>query len=515
MIHAESIPSAPLRIRGPRVRNRVTKALGLALALALPPALADEAPDEPRRTLPVRLSLEEAVVRALENNPAVRAERLNAVVAGTFEERERAVFDPRFFAEISHSRDRSEQVSRATGERFPVEGEETRGQAGVAARLPTGTDVEIGVSHFQTESNRTPEQQAARVGLSLTQALLQGRGLEANLVGLRQARLDTLASEYEFRGFSEAFVAEVEEAYWDLLLAQQEEDIFERSLEVAQRQLDVTGQRIEVGQISRIELPAAEAEVALRQQALIDARSRRERLRLRLVSLMTPAANPGGWESDLVAADSPTLPDWEIGEVGEHVALARRWRPELEEARLRVERQELAIVQTRNGALPRLDLFIDLGKTGYSQSFRGSYRRLGDDAYDATAGIRFERAWGNREGKSAARRARFVREQAEEALLNLETLVELDVRHALVEVERSTRQVEAGAAIRRLQEEVLRAEQEKFDVGRSTLLQVAQAQRDLLSSQIAEVEALVDVRKALIELHRLDGTLLRRRGIEL
>ena len=56
-------------------------------------------------------------------------------------------------------------------------------------------------------------------------------------------------------------------------------------------------------------------------------------------------------------------------------------------------------------------------------------------------------------------------------------------------------------------------ETEKFRVGKSTSLWVAQAQRDVVSSQIAEVEAVVNCLKALVELYRLEGSLLERRGV--
>jgi len=50
-------------------------------------------------------------------------------------------------------------------------------------------------------------------------------------------------------------------------------------------------------------------------------------------------------------------------------------------------------------------------------------------------------------------------------------------------------------------------------VGKSTSLLVAQAQKDLLISRIAEVQALANYIKALIYLYQQDGSLLERRGI--
>ncbi|NLF16542.1 MAG: TolC family protein, partial [Lentisphaerae bacterium] len=52
-------------------------------------------------------------------------------------------------------------------------------------------------------------------------------------------------------------------------------------------------------------------------------------------------------------------------------------------------------------------------------------------------------------------------------------------------------------------------------VGKSTSFLVAQAQRDLLASQIVEVEAVVNLLHALTTLYRLESSLLERRGIAL
>ena len=101
-----------------------------------------------------------------------------------------------------------------------------------------------------------------------------------------------------------------------------------------------------------------------------------------------------------------------------------------------------------------------------------------------------------------------------EALKNLEQLVEVDVRSALIEINRANEQVSATAATRKLQEESLRAETEKFRVGKSTALLVARAQRDFVASQITEIEALITYLKATINLYQEEGTLLARRGIE-
>ena len=129
------------------------------------------------------------------------------------------------------------------------------------------------------------------------------------------------------------------------------------------------------------------------------------------------------------------------------------------------------------------------------------------------AGIKLNYPLFNREARALHRRALLGRQQSEQALENLLQLVEVDVRTAYIEVDRNHRQISASSVTRKFDEEKLRIETEKLRVGKSPNFLVAQAQRDLLASRIAEVRALVNYLKSLIDLYRLDGTLLERRGI--
>jgi outer membrane protein TolC len=460
------------------------------------------------------LSLEQAVLLSLQRNSELKVRQYEPLIAGAFEQIERGVYDPEVFAEFAYSEEEATETSRGTGERFNVEAKDTEAAAGVAQLLPTGTGVEASAEYFRSTSNRTPEQQEIRLGLGVTQSLLQGLGPAVNLVDIRQAQLTTRASLYELRGFVEALVAEVETAYWRYVLAGEGIGIFERSLEIARRQLREVEKRIEVGVLPRNAAAAAKAEVARREQALIEARSVHRERRFRLLRLLN-AAGSNQFELMVRAVSLPRTSAAPPADLDDRLELADRLRPDLNEARLRLERNGLEIVRTRNGLLPKLDLFINLGRSGYADSFSDSFRDLDGGNYDLTAGFRFSTYLGNRAAEARHLAARFSREQAATAVENLRNLVELDVRLAMNEAERTSRQIEASAVTRVLQEQTLTAEQERFDIGASTSLLVAQAQRDLLLSQLAEVEAVVEYRIALVNLYHAEGSLLQRRGIAL
>ncbi|MBW6521737.1 MAG: TolC family protein [Desulfoarculaceae bacterium] len=459
----------------------------------------------------LNLTVEQAVLSALGRNRELVVEQFNPMIAGTFVDTERAVFDSVLFSRGSLDHDSDRFFDAAADRFFSINGDRSTIRAGVARRLITGTDVSLDIT--QTSSTRNNARDEARAGLNLTQALLRNAGVATNLAGIRRAEAGALASAYKLRGFTENLVATVENGYWDYALAVRQLEIFQESLDLAQRQLNDIQTRITVGQLAEIEETVADAELALRKQQLIDARNVRERARLNLLRLLNPLSAEG-WDRQITLSEDAVVPEVSLGSVLEHEALAIRLRPDLNEARLQARSGELETVQTANGLLPRLDLFITFGKTGYAQSFGRSFRDLSGPGYDVAVGLDFEFPVENRAAKALDRRARASYQQALHSIENLKQLVSLDVRNALLEVERSLQQIDASAARRVLQEEVLRAETVRFGVGATTTLEVARVQRDLLESRISEVEAVVNYRQALINLYLLDGTLLLRHGIQ-
>jgi len=281
---------------------------------------------------------------------------------------------------------------------------------------------------------------------------------------------------------------------------------------LAEQQLSETQERIKIGRLAETELAAAQAEVALRRENLINARSTLAQHRLTLLRLLNPAETIR-WDADVVLEYQTTLLGDPLDPVDQHVQVALRMRPDLNQARLQIQRGDLEVVRTRNGLLPKLDLFIDLGKSGYANTFGDAIEDLDGRSYDVTAGLQFEFAPSNRAARARHTRAKVTQQQLRQSLDNLAQLVEVDVRSAYIEVERTREQIAATSATRTFQEEKIRAETEKFRVGRSTSLLVAQAQRDLVASQIAEIQAVVNSLKALVGLYRLEGSLLERRGV--
>ena len=484
-----------------------------AAAESISDTVTDKQNDIKTAEEPLTVGIQKAILMAMENNRSLMVERMNPDIIRTFEQSERSIFDPVLGAEISPRRTVADRLSRAGSSTESQIVDTVTGSLSVDKFFSTGTNLELLARTSYTDSSLYSDTFTSnRLGITVTQALLQGMDVRANMAGVHQAGIDILISEYELRGFAEVLLEEVELKFWDYALAQKQIEIYTDSLNLAEQQMSEVQERINIGKLAEIELAAAQAEVALRRENLINARSDLARERLDLLRLLNPSPEVN-WGRDVTLVYQTSLPEIELDDVEQHVQVALKMRPDLNQTRLLIRQDDLEVVKTKNGLLPRLDAFINFGKTGYADSFSRSLRNLDQDSYDVTFGLTFEYPMANRSARSNYTRAVLSREQMRKALDNLIQLVQVDVRSAYIEVTRTREQITATAATRKFQAEKLRAESEKFRVGSSTSLLVAQAQRDLVVSQIAEIESFANYLKALVSLFRLEGSLLQRRGI--
>jgi len=175
-------------------------------------------------------------------------------------------------------------------------------------------------------------------------------------------------------------------------------------------------------------------------------------------------------------------------------------RPDLAAARTLVDRNELEVAVTRNGVLPRLDVFITAGRSGYSDSFRRSFGHLDDDTYDVMIGFDLSYFLGRESARGRELRATVSLEQAHAAVRNLRQLIRLDVRLAVNEAERARMQIAATRTTRELKARTWEVEKLRFDAGSSTALLVAQTQRtiDATRAQMAARKAKKSAKKNVL-----------------
>lgn len=499
------------------------------LCLALP--VQAQAPAEPSPTpvptpsaavnrpdnLPVSLAvnLHQAVLMALENNQGIKLERFQVPLAEQRLLEQEAIFDARLVAEGQIGAENAKRLLGASTDFVDIFSTNQDVAVGFEKSFETGTDLSLSLG--TTASNRSlangvSNQQVTRLGLSFTQALLQGRDPAVNLALIRQAELGTQLAGYNLRGFAEALVAETETAFWDYLLARQQLLLNELALNLTRQELEQTRQRIQVGRLAEIEAITFETELALRQQERLRSEGLLRQRELELLRLLNPA---GEWSNYRLKLDeSVGVPNVELNSLAEHLELAVKQRPELQQARILVEQRKLEVVRTRDGLLPVLDVFLLLGKTGYSDSLLGSVANFPGSGFDFSTGFRFSYPLGARAAEARSQIAELSEQEQVQALANLRQLVELDLRRGYLNLTIARQQIDAAKASRSLQQTRFDAELERYRVGRTTGFQAVLAQRELLNAQVTEAQSLITYLKQLTSFYRFEGTLLQRHGVQ-
>lgn len=458
------------------------------------------------------LHLQDAVLMALERNPDMAIQRLDPGIAKSYKDEELAVFDPVLTAAATLDKNKLQRFLGSRPEPFDMTTTRTEYDVGLSQTSPTGTSISVDAALSGSLSSIYTDQYTGNIGLTITQSLLQGFGTGVNLADLRKARLDLDISREELKAFAATLVSNVEKAYWDLYLKAEEIGIQQKSYKLANQQLQETLARVAVGKLPELELASVKAEVANRHEIMIDAESQYEQARLAFLFLLNPEEN-SIWSVYPVPLDVPFIPEDTLDTLAIHEQLGTKYRPDLQEARIALRKGDIDIVRTKNGLLPRLDVFITLGRTTYASTFWEAMPDVHSPFYNINAGAAFSFPVIDREARAQLSRARYTKEQQELSLANMERMVERDIRSAYIEVIRVRQQIEATRVTRELQEQNLEAEVEKFRVGKSTNLQVLQVQRDFTASQLDQVRAMVGYLNALIDLYQMEGSLLERRGI--
>ena len=92
---------------------------------------------------PLKVTITEAILLSLENNRSLVVQRLNPSIEQTFEDQERAVFDPTTNADVSAGRVKGERLARSGSETEDFTTDFIDGIISLEQYFPTGTTVAL------------------------------------------------------------------------------------------------------------------------------------------------------------------------------------------------------------------------------------------------------------------------------------------------------------------------------------------------------------------------------------
>jgi outer membrane protein TolC len=235
----------------------------------------------------------------------------------------------------------------------------------------TGTSYAVAVSGYRQSTTSLNTLFNPAVPTSLTvgidQQLLNGFGYRANAKFIRIAQNDLKISNSVFRQQVITTVAQVLNLYWDYLSYKENVRVAEQALAFSEKLLSDNKRQVEIGTLAPIEVVRAESEVASDQQNLIVAQTS-----LQQQAELIKTALARKVDSELIGAQidavdrlpEPTPDD--IPPLDQALKQALQDRPEVEQADLNLRYASIVVKANRNALLPTLDLFATYAPSGLS-----------------------------------------------------------------------------------------------------------------------------------------------------
>jgi outer membrane protein TolC len=330
-------------------------------------------------------------------------------------------------------------------------------------------------------------------------------------------------SEESARATVAQTLANVRNAYWDLVFSQSAVDVARRALELADKLVEDNQARVEVGTLAPLDIVQAQAEAATRRQNLAAAEATAQTAELALKRFIVSGTDDPMWRQTIRPVDLPSIepPPTDV-EGAVRRALAER--TDILNARKGLDTSDINIKYYKDLAMPALDITTSYGAQGLGgpelvragsgidsqttgQLIPGNYgqalsllRNLDYPNWNFSVTLSYP-VFGSQATAQHAR-ARVQRSQSVTRIRALEVQIAAEVTNAALTVQSNLKRVDAATAARELAQKRLEAEQSKFDVGMTTNFFVVQAQRDLRDAANTELRTLADYRKSLVNFER-------------
>jgi outer membrane protein TolC len=518
---AAAIVLTSVSASGQTGQSSLTASAGAALAQTASQA-------EP--TGPVRrLSIDDAVRSGLEQNLGIRIQRLDPQIEDLAVAQARSQWAPTLTTQFNRNSQTQQPTSAFSGSGQNILNSTFSNQVGVQQTLPFGASyiANWNSARLTTTSLSTnfQPQLNSNLDVQVSQPLLRNFSIDTIRQQVQTSVKLRELSDIQLQSVITQTNRNVRNAYWDLAYAINNLKAQQQSLALSNQSLRDNEKRVEIGTMAPIDIVQAQAEVASNEQGVIVAEAAIKTAQDNLRALILDPSTPDFWNVTFEPTDAPSFEAQAI-DVDAAVRNALDKRSDLLSAKNSIEQSDINIRYFKNQILPDVNANVRyisratggvqlapitnlndiisgiatrqvVANSGYSNVLGDV---IGNTYPDWTVGVSIGYPLGTSAPKANLARARLQYEQSQTQLKNLETQVATQVRAVARQVQTNQQRVRSARASRELQEKKLEAEEKKLAAGMSSSFFVFQAQRDLSLARTAEILAISDYNKSLVDL---------------
>ena len=448
-------------------------------------------------------------------------------------------FDPTIHISANGQRSTTQSTSQLNGATSLVQLTQNY-DVGIGQTLMTGTSYGIDLIMNRSSTNNAfavyNPSWVGQVRYSVTQHLLQNWGRLPSDHLIRVAQNNQKISSSQFEQQLMDLVTLAQNAYWDYVFSIEDINVKQQSLNLATKTLDDSKQEVEIGTLAPSDLVRAETQVATTEDALVVSTYTSRQDEDALKKIITNRPDPGLLLAKLTPVEVLREPSSnDVVPISQAIQIALENRPELKQAQLALKNADIDVQFTRNQLLPVLDI-----NAAYTQNGLGGVQRLkstlggntvigvvpggitdafgrlfGFDYNTYSFGFSLQIPLTNKAARADNDRAAGAKQLATSQVDAIAQQIALEVRNAMNQVELNRAHIESARKARDLAQKTTDAEQQKFELGVSTLFFVLQDQTNLAIAQTNEIQARVNYTKALVALDRAMGLTLLHNHVEI
>lgn len=491
------------------IPRRLTAAL-LAASLACSAAPAQDSvptsvPGATAAPAGPELTLEQCIARALARNFTLEIGRYAPEIAKDGIEIAKGGYQPQL------------SVTGATGESSSP-GSDSRSsnvRVGVTQELYTGTT--LSASSRLDRSSSDPAFSSlnpaydADLTLSARQSLLRGFGTEVNRASLNRARIGLDRANLDYKATALDVIQDTENAYYNLAFAREQLAVRNFSFALANRLYEEAKVRREVGVATDLDVLQAEVGVANARRNVILAEQSVKDRQDALLALIGQFQLDEALGSVRFAEVSEATPVF-----ASSYQLAKQNQPDYLSSQAAIEQLKLDLKIAKDDSKPDLTVGAALGLSGTNGSGKDAFGdALDRQNHSWQVDFAFNYPWGQTSGKARYRQSLAGLSREQVRLKQIEQNIELQVRSAVRSVETNLESVKIATLAAKLSEQQYQLENAKFQAGQSTSRRVLEAQNDLETARVNELQAKVSLQNAISTLHRVEGSSLQRYSVNL
>jgi len=413
----------------------------------------------------------------------------------------------------------------------------------------TGTQLTVGFDNTRVTTDNPFSNYSPSLTTSFrataTQHLLQGFGWGVNGRFIVQAKNDRRITDSAFRQQLLYTVNQVENIYWALVSAYEDEQAKERQLTQSSQLTSDNRKQLEIGTLAPLDVVNSDSAVASDKQALVASKTNLEYQQLLMKQAIVRNLNdPQLSQAPVIPTDRVALdrlPEEDV-QVEDLVKEAYANNPQIEQAVLNMKNNEITIKAFKNGLLPVVDAYAFYGGSalggaqnpgainfnspsgtapyppgtfpniGYGTVFQNTFN---NNAPDKGVGVNMTITIRNRTAQADQARSQMEYRQSQMRLQQLYTLIRIQVTNQQYALTNDRAQVQAAQAARDFGAQSLDAEQKKYKLGASTTANVLQQGRNLATAENNLISATAAYARDRAQLFQLLANTLDRYGISI